>query len=132
MMQMVHMRCCSRESETGRNVPQAMDELIRKAESYVAASNDHDIARIRPLLASECSYRSAGVGQHDGVEAIMTMMQSFFAANPDVHWQAENYRWRSGHVVFDFVITLGANSSSGVEEIHFDEASAISRIVVQR
>lgn len=109
-----------------------MDELIKKAESYVAASNDHDIARIRLMLAPECSYRSAGVGRHDGVEAIMTMMQSFFAANPDVHWQAENYHWHSGHVVFDFVITRDANRSSGVEEIHFDEAGAISRIVVQR
>lgn len=109
-----------------------MNELIKKAESYVAASNDHDIPRIRPMLAPECSYRSAGVGQHDGVEAIMTMMQSFFAANPDVHWQTENYHQRSDHVVFDFVITLGTNSSSGVEEIHFDEAGKISRIVVQR
>jgi limonene-1,2-epoxide hydrolase len=109
-----------------------MDELIRKAESYVAASNDHDIARIRAMLAPECSYRSAGVGQHDGVEAIVTMMQWFFAANPDVHWQVDNYQRRSGHVVFDFVITLGGNSSSGVEEIHFDETGDISRIVVQR
>jgi hypothetical protein len=109
-----------------------MDELIKKAEAYVAASNAHDIDRIKPMLAPECSYRSAGVGHHDGVEAIMTMMQSFFAANPDVHWQTENYQRRSDHVVFDFVITLGANSSSGVEEIHFDEAGKISRIVVQR
>jgi limonene-1,2-epoxide hydrolase len=109
-----------------------MDELIRKAESYVAASNDHDIARIRLMLAPECSYRSAGVGAHDGVDAITTMMHSFFAANPDVHWQVEDYRWRSGHVVFDFVITLGGTNSSGVEEIHFDKAGAISRIVVHR
>lgn len=109
-----------------------MDELIKKAESYVAASNAHDIDCIRPMLAPECSYRSASVGQHDGVEAIMAMMQSFFAANPEVHWQADTYQRRSDHVAFDFVITLGANSSSGVEEIHFDEAGKISRIVVQR
>jgi len=109
-----------------------MNDLIRKAESYVAASNDHDVARIRPMLAPECSYRSAGVGAHDGVDTITTMMQSFFAANPDVHWQVENYRWQSDYVVFDFVITLGGNSSAGVEEIHFDEAGAISQIIVQR
>ena len=109
-----------------------MDDLIEKAESYVAASNNHDIARIRAMLAPACSYRSAGVGRHDGVDAIMTMMQSFFAASPDVHWQADTYQRRSGHVVFDFVITLGGNCSSGVEEIHFDEAGDISRIVVQR
>ena len=109
-----------------------MDDLIRKAENYVAASNDHDIGRIRPMLAPECCYCSAGVGRHDGVDAIMAMMGSFFAANPDVHWQAKNYQQHSGHVVFDFVITLGGNSSSGVEEIDFDRAGAISRIVVQR
>jgi hypothetical protein len=109
-----------------------MVDLIEKADSYVAASNDHDIARIRAMLAPECSYRSAGVGRHDGVDAITTMMQSFFAANPDVHWQTDNYQRLPGHVVFDFVITLGGNSSSGVEEIHFDEAGDISRIVVQR
>ncbi len=109
-----------------------MDELINKAESYVAASNDHDVARIRPMLAPDCSYRSAGVGAHDGIDAITAMMQSFFAANPDVHWQVEDYRWQSDHVVFDFVITLGGTNSSGVEEIHFDKAGAISRIVVRR
>ncbi|NNJ74950.1 MAG: SnoaL-like domain-containing protein [Anderseniella sp.] len=109
-----------------------MDDLIKKAESYVAASNDHDIGGIRLMLAPECSYRSAGVGAHDGVDAITTMMQSFFAANPDVRWQVEDYRWHSGHVVFDFVIALGGTNSSGVEEIHFDKAGAISRIVVHR
>lgn len=109
-----------------------MDELIRKAEAYVAASNAHDIARIQPMLAPECNYSSAGVGRHDGVEAIMTMMQSFFAANPDVHWRAENYRRRSDHVVFEFVVTMGGQSASGVEEIHFDGAGQISRIMVQR
>lgn len=109
-----------------------MDELIERAESYVAASNDHDTVRIKPMLAPDCCYLSAGVGRHDGAEAIMTMMQSFFAANPDVHWQVKNYRRHSGHVVFDFIITMGASSSSGVEEIHFDKAGKISRIVVQR
>jgi len=44
----------------------------------------------------------------------------------------EDYRWQSGHVVFDFVITLDGTSSSGVEEIHFDKAGAICRIVVHR
>ena len=109
-----------------------MDELIEKAEAYVAASNAHDVDRISKMLAPGCSYRSAGVGRHDGADAIIAMMRSFFASNRDVHWQAENYRGHSGHVVFDFVITMGGDSSSGVEEIHFDEAGHISRIVVQR
>lgn len=132
MMATVHIRCCSGDGTNGRKVPQAMDGLIKKAESYVAASNDHDIARIRTMLAPACCYRSAGVGRHDGVDAIMTMMQSFFAANPDVHWQVDNYQRCPSHVVFDFVITLGGNSSSGVEEIHFDGTGDISRIAVQR
>ncbi len=109
-----------------------MDELIERAEAYVAASNDHDIARIAPMLASRCSYRSVGVGRHEGVEAIVSMMQSFFAANQDVHWQTENYRRRSNQVVFDFRISLGGNSSAGVEELHFDDAGKINKIVVQR
>jgi len=109
-----------------------MEELIGKAEAYVSASNEHDLSQIRTMLAPDCSYRSAGVGRHDGVEAIMSMMQSFFTSNPDVHWQAENYRWQSNHLVFDFLITLGGNTSSGVEEIHFNDAGEVNRIVVQR
>ena len=109
-----------------------MKSLIRKAEAYVAASNEHDLAQIRPMLAPNCCYRSAGVGRHDGVEAIMMMMGAFFASNPDVRWQAENYRWHSGCVKFDFLIFLGANTSSGVEEIHFNDAEEICRIVVER
>ena len=108
-----------------------MDELIATAEDYLAASNAHDIARIRPMLAANCCYRSAGVGRHDGTDAIMAMMQSFFAANPDVHWDARNYQRQANRVVFDFRITLASGTSSGREEIHFNEAGKISRIVVQ-
>jgi hypothetical protein len=109
-----------------------MEELLRKAEAYVSASNEHNLTRIKTMLARDCSYRSAGVGRHDGVEAIISMMKSFFASNPDVRWQAENYRWLSDCVVFDFLITLGGNTSSGVEEIHFNDDGKICRIVVQR
>lgn len=109
-----------------------MDELIAKAEDYVGASNAHDIDRIRPMLAADCCYQSAGVGRHDGTDAIMAMMQSFFAANPDVHWQAQNYQRQADKVVFDFQIKLGTGTSAGREEIHFNEAGKISRIVVQR
>jgi len=109
-----------------------MEEETGKAKAYVSASNEHDLGQIKTMLAGDCSYRSAGVGRHDGVEAIMRMMQSFFASNPEVRWKAENYRWRSDHVIFDFLITLGGNTSSGVEEIHFNDAGKICRIVVQR
>ncbi len=52
-------------------VQDKMDDLIGKAEAYVATSNDHDLARIKTMLAQGCSYQSTGVGQHDGVEAII-------------------------------------------------------------
>ena len=108
------------------------EELLGKAEDYVSASNEHDLRRIRTMLACNCSYRSTGTGRHDGVEAVMSMMKSFFASNRDVRWQVENYRWHEDRVVFDFLITLGGNTSSGVEELHFNDAGEICRIVVQR
>ena len=108
------------------------EKLLGRAEDYVSASNEHNLARIKIMLAVDCSYRSDGVGRHDGVEAITSMMQSFFASNPDVQWQAENYRWHEDHVVFDFRITIRGSTTSGVEEIHFNEAGEISRIVVHR
>lgn len=106
--------------------------FIEKAQAYVAASNDHDLAAIEAMLAPDCIYRSAGVGRHDGIEAILAMMTSFFASYRDVNWQAENYRWLSDHVRFDFVITLGGNSSTGEEMIWFDADGRISEIEVRR
>ena len=106
--------------------------FIEKAQAYVTASNDHDLVAIAAMLAPDCIYRSAGVGRHDGSEAILAMMTSFFASYPDVHWQAENYRWLSDHVRFDFVITLDGNSSAGEEMIWFDGNGRISEIEVLR
>jgi hypothetical protein len=106
--------------------------FIEKARSYVAASNDHDLGAIEAMLAADCIYRSAGVGRHDGSAAILAMMTSFFGSYPDVHWEAENYQWIADHVRFDFVITLGEDSSSGVEKIWFDGDGRISEIEVLR
>lgn len=109
-----------------------MTGLIEKAKAYVAASNDHDLVAIEAMLAPDCSYRSAGVGRHDGITAILAMMTSFFATNPDVHWDAENYRWLFDHVRFDFVITLAGNTSPGEEMIWFDSDGRITGIEVCR
>ena len=109
-----------------------MIEFIEKAQAYVAASNDHDLVRIEAMLAPDCIYRSGSVGRHDGIEAILAMMSSFFALYPNVHWEAKNYRWLAEHVQFDFVITLGENSSPGVEKIFFDGDGRIGQIHVQR
>ena len=106
--------------------------FIEKAQGYVAASNDHDLSAIEAMLAPDCIYRSAGVGRHDGSRAILAMMTAFFASNRDVHWDADNYQWLSDHVQFDFVITLGGNSSAGEEKIWFDGEGRISEIEVLR
>ena len=108
-------------------------ELIARARSYVAASNDHDAARIEPMLADDCVYESSGVGRHEGLSAIVAMMRDFFAANPKVNWQPSNYRLRDEACVeFDFVIDLGDSTSEGVERLYFDGSGRISRIEVRR
>jgi limonene-1,2-epoxide hydrolase len=109
-----------------------MNEWIEKAQGYVAASNAHDLACIRQMLAADCSYDSEGVGRHDGVEAIIAMMRAFFGSNPDVHWQADGYRLKPGCVEFDFIITLNAKNSSGMERVYFGTDDLISRIEVRR
>ena len=107
--------------------------LIELARAYVAASNDHDVERIAGMLAADAAYASTGVGRHDGAEAILAMNRSFFADNPDVHWEAVNYRQVKGDgVEFDFTITLNGASSSGVERVFFGPDGRISRVEVER
>jgi len=106
---------------------------IGKAWAYVEASNQHDMARIGPMLSDDIVYVSSGVGDHEGAGAVLEMMSAFHEANPDVHWQAENYRTidRDG-VEFDFVMTLGGAEHRGVERIFFTPTGQIRRIEVKR
>ena len=110
-----------------------MTELLTRAQAYVAASNDHDLAAIEPMLAPDCVYQSDAVGRHDGAQAILAMMEGFFASFPDVHWQAGNYRLCARDAVeFSFVITLQGNSSPGAERLHFDGDGRVRLIEVMR
>lgn len=107
--------------------------LLAKARSYVAASNDADLARIEVMLLPTCVYQSSGVGDHQGAVAIMAMMAGFFTANPDVHWRATNYRLAEPDCVeFDFVISLQNSEAPGVERLCFDEDRLIRQIEVRR
>ena len=107
--------------------------LIGKAQAYVEASNKHDMARIGPMLSDHIAYASSGVGGHEGASAVLRMMATFHEANPEVHWQAENYRLiaREG-VEFDFIMTLGGAEHRGVERIFFAPDGLIRRIEVER
>ncbi len=106
---------------------------MAKAEAYVIASNNHDLGEIASMLAEDCRYVSSGVGEHNGKEAILTMMEAFFSANPNVHWTVPEYRLDAANrAVFDFTISLGERSSQGTEKISFDEDGNITMIEVIR
>ncbi len=101
--------------------------------AYVEASNAHDVDRIATMLSPEAVYHSTGVGSHEGAAAILSMNTEFFSANPDVHWDATNYRDITGAgVEFDFVITLQGERGGGVERVYFDANGLISRVEVER
>ena len=106
---------------------------IGKAQGYVHASNQHDMTRIGAMLSEDIIYASSGVGEHEGAGAVMHMMAAFHEANPEVHWQAENYRIidRDG-VEFDFIMTLDGAEHRGVERIFFTPDGLIRRIEVER
>jgi hypothetical protein len=107
--------------------------LVEQTKSYVAASNAHDLTRIEPMFAADAIYRSSGVGQHEGAPAIIAMMKTFFDANPDVHWDTSSFRViEENGVEFDFVISLGGNSSTGIERLFFDADNLIRLIEVER
>ena len=108
-------------------------DLLQRAKVYVAASNAHDVSAIETMMAAECVYESSGVGRHEGAKAIIAMMRGFFAAAPDVHWQADGYRLIAGNgVAFDFVISMNEDSSNGVERLFFDDGGLINRVEVAR
>ena len=108
-------------------------DLLKRAQAYVAASNAHDIAAIESMIAADCVYVSSGVGSHDGADAIIAMMRGFFDAVPDVSWQASRYRPIAGSgVEFDFVISMNGKSSTGVERLFFDDRGMIVRVEVAR
>ena len=108
-------------------------DLIERAKDYVDASNAHDVERIEAMLAPDALYLSTGVGRHEGAAAILAMNRSFFGANPDVHWDAQNYRTVADRgVEFDFAISFGETVGNGVERVFFNAAGNIIRVEVER
>ena len=106
-------------------------ELIELARAYVALSNAHRSALIRPMFAENAVYRSSAVGEHHGASAIVTMMQGFFQRYPDVHWQCRGYRCAANRVSFEFELeaTDASDGSTlqrgGIEHIEFDSRGLI-------
>lgn len=109
-------------------------ELARR---YVDASNAHDLERIRAMFADDAVYVSSRVGTCEGVEAIIGMMEGFFARFPDVNWTVDEYRQDdAGAVIFGFIMTATAVADNeaievrGVETITFDPAGRIVQVEV--
>ncbi len=115
------------------------EQLIELAEKYVTLSNDHDLARIKCLFASDATYHSAYFGTYQGSDAIQTMMTSFFARFPDVHWEVVEYH-NNGKNSVEFVFTMTGTDAStsesvtrhGLERIYFTSSGLIQHIAVYK
>lgn len=83
-------------------------DFVRRAQKYVAASNEHDVAAIEDMLTLECEYISSGVGNHNGREVILGMMQGFFerflmsAGSRRIFWPRER---ESSHLTLSLPVT---------------------------
>ena len=85
---------------------------------YVEASNEHNLERIRAMFAEDAVYVSSRVGAFEGRDAIIAMMDGFFARFPDVHWDVMEYREDgAGAVVFDFIMTATAGGEAEAIEV---------------
>ncbi len=112
-------------------------ETIELAKAYVALSNAHRVELILKMFSSAARYTSSAVGEFIGPDAIGDMMQGFFARYPDAFWLAENYRYESNRVTFDFGLQATETSSGqhlqrqGIERIEFDEFGLIKKLEVK-
>lgn len=112
-------------------------ESIELSRAYVAVSNAHRVELILPMFSADAVYTSSAVGEFNGPAAIGDMMQGFFARYPDVFWFAENYRYDSNRVTFDFSLQATEAGSGehlqrfGVERIEFDASGLISKLEVK-
>jgi len=114
------------------------EQNISLARQYVEHSNAHNLNAIRDMLSPKTRYTSSRVGEHHGLEAIISMMDGFFAGFPDVNWQVPEYKTETGNaVIFNFIMTATAKDSgdqinrNGVERIEFDASGLIIWIDVQ-
>lgn len=114
-------------------------EPIELAKNYVTLSNEHNLARIKPLFAADATYHSDYFGEYKGSDAIYAMMLSFFNRFPDAHWEVTEYRSvENDGAEFTFVMT-GTDASSGeraerhgLERIYFTQDRLIRHIAVCR
>lgn len=105
--------------------------------AYHAALDDHDMDRVEKLMAVNATYESDGIGLVKGRDAIVTAMRNYFAASPDhqawndvvstsgarsarCHWRLEATNKQTGEIV----------KRSGTEEMEFDQAGLICKVVV--
>ena len=110
-------------------------ELTELARAYIALFNSHRIDLVLSMFAAGANYASDAGGKYRGRAAIGDMMHVFFAANPDVYWQASNFRCDDHRVSFDFTMTAGDGDDTilrqGVEHIDFTADGSIKRVTVE-
>ncbi|EKX51727.1 hypothetical protein GUITHDRAFT_102332 [Guillardia theta CCMP2712] len=116
-------------------------KLLTLAEEYVRLSNEHDVEACLKQLNANASYQSTTVGAYEGIDAISSMMKTFFSNFPSVHWDVKEYKISQGNrdcVEFEFVRTLkkpeGLVREEGKEWIEFSEQGGklgISKISVE-
>ena len=111
-------------------------EYLELAKAYVALSNAHHVELIQSMFTKTSTYRSSSVGEYQGDVAISEMMQDFFTAFPDVHWQATEYEYQDTRVSFKFEMNA-TNAKTGEplqrhgnESIEFDTIGRIRNLVV--
>ena len=112
--------------------------VLELARRYTAFANAHDLDGCESMFAVDMDYVSDGVGEHHGSSAIRRMMDDYFAARPDVHWQDGPYRQVAADAAaFDFVMT-GTDPATakpfrrtGVETVSFNASGMIRRIEVK-
>ena len=104
------------------------------AVQYFELSNQHDLASIQTLFASDAVYESNGTGLHEGLDAIMRMKRVFFGDNPSVRWSIESPPRRSGQAVaINFTMSWeGKPDVQGLEVVTFDQAGQIVKVEVRR
>lgn len=112
-------------------------EAIELSRAYVALSNTHRVELILPMFSARAVYTSSALGEFVGPGAIEEMMQGFFSDYPNAFWLAENYRFDSNRVTFDFSLQASAAISGehlqrqGVERIEFDDKGLIKKLEVK-
>jgi hypothetical protein len=110
-------------------------ELTELARAYVALFNSHRIDLVLSMFAAGANYESDAGSKYRGRAAIGDMMHVFFTDNPDVYWQASNFRCDDHRVSFDFSMNAGEGGDAihreGIEHIDFTADGSIKKVTVE-